>query len=504
MQRTAIPALMFCTFSVAATAWCFQPSEINASAFDTWLKVDVAFIITDPERKAFTQLGTDDEREQFIEQFWLRRDPTPGTVENEFKEEHYRRLDYANQRFASGFPGWKTDRGMIYIKYGPPDEIESHPSGGTYQRPIEQGGGQTSTYPFEQWRYRHLDGIGDNIVVEFVDQTMSGEYRLTIDPGDKDALRYLPGSQPQNQIPNTASRLGRNEFDSLEQVASLNKPPAAKFKDLEAAVTASVRYNALPIRVQTDFIPVTPGSTSSLITIQVDRDGLLFQEHDGAAHAVVNIYGRVSTLAQRVVQIFEDSMQVDGAPNSPGVLDGSTIYQKVLQMAPGRYRLSVAVKDAVGGGISNYEAAIDVPGLDEARLWASSLILGDILERVPAKSIGSGLFVIGDTRVRPRVGAIFGTGERLGIYQQLYNFSRDPETHKIDGSVEYRIEERATGKIALQYTEHIQGPASQIAVEKLLPLRSLNPGSYRLTINVTDHIPGQSVTSIANFTVRGD
>ncbi len=112
-----------------------------------WLNEDVAYIITDEERAAFKRLQTDEEREQFIEQFWLRRDPTPDTVENEFKEEHYRRIAYANEHYASGIPGWKTDRGRIYITYGPPDEIESHPSGGTYERPPEEGGGETSTYP---------------------------------------------------------------------------------------------------------------------------------------------------------------------------------------------------------------------------------------------------------------------------------------------------------------------------------------------------------------------
>src|SRR5271163_1073587 len=153
-----------------------------------WLNEEVVYIITDEEKKAFKAFSTDEEREQFIEQFWLRRDPTPDTEENEFREEHYRRIAYANERFASGIPGWKTDRGRIYIEYGPADEIESHPSGGTYERPYEEGGGSTSTFPFEKWRYRYIEGIGTNIILEFVDTTMSGEYRLTMDPSEKDAL----------------------------------------------------------------------------------------------------------------------------------------------------------------------------------------------------------------------------------------------------------------------------------------------------------------------------
>ena len=144
-----------------------------------WLQEDVAYIITDEERAAFKRLQNDEEREQFIENFWLRRDPTPDTVENEFKEEHYRRIQYANDHFASGIPGWKADRGRIYIVYGPPDERDEHPSGGTYQRPPEEGGGETTTYPFEDWRYRYIEGIGNDIQIEFVDPTMTGEYRMT-------------------------------------------------------------------------------------------------------------------------------------------------------------------------------------------------------------------------------------------------------------------------------------------------------------------------------------
>src|SRR5215470_4686065 len=160
--------------------------------YKKWLNEDVAYIITDEERQAWKRLATDDERQQFIEQFWLRRDPTPDTEENEFKEEHYRRIAYANERFASGIPGWKTDRGRIYITFGPPDEIESHPSGGTYERPFEEGGGTTSTFPFQQWRYRYIEGVGTNVELEFVDPSGTGEYHLTRDPGEKDALAHVP------------------------------------------------------------------------------------------------------------------------------------------------------------------------------------------------------------------------------------------------------------------------------------------------------------------------
>jgi GWxTD domain-containing protein len=167
-----------------------------SNPYKKWLNEDVAYIITNEERAAYKSLASDAQHEAFIEDFWLKRDPTPGTQENEFKDEHYRRIAYANEHFASTIPGWKTDRGRIYITFGPPDEIEDHSKGGTYQRPPSEGGGETTVFPFQQWRYKHIDGVGDNIIVEFVDPTYTGEYRMTVDPAEKDALRYVALNSP--------------------------------------------------------------------------------------------------------------------------------------------------------------------------------------------------------------------------------------------------------------------------------------------------------------------
>jgi len=165
-----------------------------SKVYKKWLSEDVVYIISDEERDAFKRLSNDEERDNFIEQFWLRRDPTPDTVENEFKEEHYERIAYANEHFPAGVPGWKTDRGKMYIMYGKPDEIEAHPSGGIYDRPQDEGGGSTSTFPFETWRYRYLEDIGQEVIIEFVDTCMCGEYHMTLDRGEKDALLHVPGA----------------------------------------------------------------------------------------------------------------------------------------------------------------------------------------------------------------------------------------------------------------------------------------------------------------------
>ncbi len=494
--------------------------------YKKWLNEDVVYIITDEERTAFKRLNTDEEREQFIEQFWLRRDPTPDTEENEFKEEHYRRIAYTNEHYASGIPGWKTDRGRIYITYGPPDEIDSHPSGGSYERPMEEGGGETSTYPFEDWRYRYIEGIGNDVNIEFVDPTMTGEYRMTMDPTEKDALLYVPGAgltmYEQMGLTNKTARFQRtdgthlgtgnmplpasmDEFERLERFAKLQKPPAVKFKDLEAAVSSHITFNILPLKVQADFIKVTNSTVLTNITIQFENKDLQFQLKDTVQRAAVNVYARITTMSRRPVTWFEETVSRDCPPPMlPELLKKSSIYQKQLPLAPGTYRLNVVAKDIVGGNMNNYEMALTVPHFDDERLASSTLILADLIEKVPTRSIGTGQFVVGDSKVRPRLNDTFRQDEKLGIYLQVYNFGPDEKTQKANGTIQYEVVKNGSNEKIFDFTEEVAkmpGSAQQVTIEKLLPLQTLKPGQYTLKMRVTDKNRNQTLTPSATFTV---
>src|ERR1700721_2227496 len=190
-----------------------------SKTYKKWLNEDVVWIISDEERAAFKQLSNDEERDNFIEAFWQRRDPTPDTEENEYKEEHYRRIAYSNEPFAAGVPGWKTDRGRMYIVYGKGDEVDSNPPGGPTERPMEEGGGETSTFPFEDWRYRYLEGIGQEVIIEFVDTCMCGDYHMTIDRSEKDALKHTPGAgQTLYEQMGMAKQADRFSGGGLEQL----------------------------------------------------------------------------------------------------------------------------------------------------------------------------------------------------------------------------------------------------------------------------------------------
>jgi len=504
--------------------------------YKKWLEEDVVWIITDEERAAFKQLSNDEERDNFIEAFWQRRDPTPDTEENEYKEEHYQRIAYANEHFAAGVPGWKTDRGRIYIMYGKPDEIDSHPSGGTYERPIDEGGGETSTFPFEDWRYRYIEGIGQEIIIEFVDTCMCGEYHMTLDRSEKDALLYTPnagltlweqmgmstkasrftngGLERLGQGPDSSSLQGK-EFDRLEQYAKLQAAPPVKFKDLEEIVNSKVILNPMPFDVRWDFVKVTGDTVLVPITIQMKNRDVTFVNKDGVQRGTVNIFARLTTLTGKVVQTFEDTVQVDvPAELLPRTAENASVYPKAVPLRPGRYKLNIAVKDVNGDRKGVWSRSIIVPDYSDDKLATSSLIVADQMEPVPTKEIGTGKFVIGTTKVRPRVAPADGSkpalfkrdkDPKLNFWMQVYNLTVDEKTHKPSATFEYDIINMATNKPVVQKvesTETMGNVGEQVTLQKTIAAANLQPGVYKIEIKVNDNVSKQSVDPSAMFAVE--
>ena len=495
------------------------------NSFKTWLNEDVTYIISPEERTAFLQLETNEEREQFIEQFWLRRSSNPDMPDNDFKEEHYRRIAYAIEHYASGIPGWKTDRGRIYIIWGAPDEIESHPTGGTYDRPMEEGGGSTTTYPWERWRYRYLEGIQENVELEFVDPSGSGEYHLTMDPSEKDALLMVPGagltmmesmglaSKTDRFTRSDGTHLGTslggtpaslNEFTRLELYAKVQRPPEVKYKDLEALVTSRMVRDQVKFNYRTDFLKVTNDTVLVPVTVQVPNNQLQFKNKDGVYTAQLNIFGRVSTLTNRVVQTFEDSVTRD-YPESlyKQSMKLSSVYQKSLPLRPGLYRLDLVIKDVDSGNVGAVNTRLAVPRYEDEKLEASSLILADQIEHVPAKQIGTGQFVLGSSKVRPRLDADFTTADKLGIYLQIYNLKGDEKTHKSNANFVYTVKKGDQQVMQFKETSaDMKQTGDQVTIERLLPLATLTPGKYTLEVNATDLLSNVTISRSAEFSVK--
>ncbi|MGI4828473.1 MAG: GWxTD domain-containing protein [Janthinobacterium lividum] len=499
-----------------------------------WLSEDVRWIITDEEAHAFKNLSNEEERQQFIELFWQRRNPNPDSPENEFRDEHYARIAYTNEHFAAGKPGWMTDRGHIYIAFGKPDSIDSHPSGGNYERPMEEGGGSTSTFPFETWHYRYLAGVGDNIDIEFVDTCMCGDYHATIDRSEKDALKHTPGAgqtlyesmgkaKQADRMSGGLEQLGpgpmsssqqSKQFDRLDTFAKLMAPPKVKFADLDEFLSSEKILSGPPFLfdVRTDYVKLTNDTVLVPVTLQLRNGDITYKTKDGDANGVVNILGRVSNINHRIVQTFEDTVKVETPAD---LLDrtktNSSVYWKALPLAPGRYKLEIAIKDVNNPEhVGTWKRSVDVPKFDDDRLGHSSLILADQMERVPSKDVGTGNFVIGNTKLRPRVSStistpvVFHRGQNLNFWMQVYNLGIG-DNKRNDATIEYQVLDLAANKQILESQEtaaKLNPNADQLTLEKTMPLGSLQPGRYQVVIKINDVVSKQQIAESAPFVIE--
>ena len=504
--------------------------------YKTWLDQDVVWIISDEERQAFKHLTNDEERDQFIENFWLRRNPDPDSPENEYKDEHYARIAYANEHFQAGKPGWMTDRGHIYIAYGKPDDIDSHPSGGEYQRPMDEGGGTTSTFPFEIWHYRYIEGIGDNIDLEFVDSCQCNDYHYTIDRSEKDALKMVPGAgltqdeesgqsskekrfsqgglEQLGSGPGTAQNQSK-QFDRLALEAKIMAPPPIKFHDMEEFMVSSKILTGPPFLfdVRSDYVKVTNDTVIVPITLQIKNSDITFNTKDGVSIGRVNILGRVSNMVHKPIQTFEKTVEVS-VPTEllPDKRKGSSVDWYALPLRPGMYKLDIVIKDVNNPDhIGRYTRAIVVPKFDDDTLGHSSLILADQMYRVPSKEIGAGEFVIGDTHVRPRVSSgpsvpvAFSRAQSLNFWMQVYNLGIDEKSKQNDATIEYQITDLSNNKAVLdahESTAKVILNADQLTLEKTVPLASLQPGQYEVSIKVNDAISKQQTVETQKFSVN--
>ncbi len=490
-------------------------------AYKDWLDKDVTYIISDEEKKAFKKLATDDEREQFIGEFWRRRDPDPDTDENEFKEEYYERIAYANEHFASGIPGWKTDRGRIWIMYGKPHERETHPMGGNYNRPSYEGGGNTSTYPFEIWFYRYLPGVGSGIEIEFVDPTGSGEYRIARNPNEKDALLHIPGAgltlSEQLGLSNKGDRIAGfgspgnpqytreqdSPFSRLQMLADLSRAPQIKFNDLASAVsTGVIEDNPLNFDVRVDFFRQSDERVITALTIQTDNKDLVFQDSGGLQQARINIFGRITSVAGRRAGTFEDPVITTATlAELNDAKDRKSAYQKAVPLAPGTYKVDVIVRDVASGATGVQHIGFTVPKYDPQKLSTSTLVLAAKLESlVDQPAVGQ--FVIGQTKVIPNVSGVYRRGQPVGVYMQVYNAGIDQTTLRPSVDAEYVLSK--DGKELGKQTEDWRGlsdSGQRLTLARLIDTRGLTPGDYELAIRLRDRVSGQTLAPAAKFSV---
>ena len=490
-------------------------------AYKDWLEKDVAYIITDEERKAFKKLETDDERERFIEEFWRRRDPDPDTEENEYREEYYERIAYANEHFASGIPGWKTDRGRIYITWGKPDEVESHPSGGSYEREASEGGGSTTTYPFERWFYRYLPGVGSGIEIEFVDPTGSGEYRIARNPDEKDALLNVPGAgltlAEEMGLASKADRIANvggigspnytreqdSPFSRLQVLTDLQRPPQIKYNELASAVnTPVIEDNPLNFDLRVDFFRQSDDRVITAFTIQTDNQNLVFKDSGGLQQAQLNIFARITHVSGKRAGIFEDPVITRATPEElRDAKERKSAYQKAVALTPGHYKVDVIVRDVESGATGVRHQGFEVPKYDSTKLSTSTLVLATKLEGLGDQP-AVGMFTIGNVKVIPNVSGTFHRGAPVGVYMQIYNAGIDQTTLRPSVDVDYAL--MKDGKELGKQAEDWRGNSDagqRLTLARLIDSRALSPGDYALEVRVKDRVSGQALVQTAKFSI---
>jgi GWxTD domain-containing protein len=514
----------------AATKKSKQSGDL-ADHYKKWLNEDVVYIISDDEKSTFKALMNDEERENFVEQFWARRNPDPRSYDNTFKEEHYRRIAYANEHFASGIPGWRTDRGRIYIMFGKPDELESHPTGGQYNRPYNEGGGSTSTYPFEKWWYRHIEGVGDDIEIEFVDKSLSNEYRMAMNPEEKDALINVPNAgltlaeemgmsnkedrayfnpgayNSTNSIESSYMRAQDMPFARMERYFKLQKPPQIKFEDLKGIVTTHVIYNTLPYDFRIDYIKLSAERILVPITIEVSNKELEFKKQLDFNQASVNVYGEIKSLTGRTMWEFEDVISVEYMDQyfEHGKNKHSE-YQHIVALPPGqRFKLNLVLKDVNSKSAGTVEMGINVPKFEEGALQTSSIILSQSIAPSPTNSDQFEKYVIGDMKILPNVRSEYMPGQNLLAYMQIYNMGVDQSSQKPSLDITFAI--KKDGKVV----EEVKGAAAnseqffygqRVVLVGKIPMKATEPGKYTLDIKVQDNISNRTVTTSTDFKVK--
>ena len=510
-----------------STPYAQRHEEVLDEYFRKWLNQDVVYIITSEERAIFEKLSTPEEKENFIEQFWNRRDPDRRTTAfNEFKEEHYRRIAYANENFKSGIDGWKMDRGRIYILYGAPTSKESFPTGGLYQRPMTEGGGVTSTYAREVWHYNYVPYIGSGIELEFVDPTGSGEYRLALREDEKDALLYVPGAgNTLLEDLGGVTRAGRlrsslamrplglkgdpranpvaNPFLKLQRYMNLSRPPVIRFEDLKIIVDVNVHYNSLPFHFRYDVFRYSAETVLCPITIAISNKELSYQVTvaGNTQRATVHVYARVQNLVRRIVYEYEDVIHTDVLKPNP---QGRVLYQKLIPISPGRYKINLVLKDANSDRIGTLETLLVIPG-EEKKLSSSTLMLAERITAASDEEMLSDPFVTtGRLKIYPNVQDRFGLNDPIGVYLEVYNFQVDQSSSSPDVDVVYEIRDVQREEILKSgniTSNSLAFLGDRIIIARVWRDLGLPSGEYAMRLKIKDLISEESIEPEAIFVV---
>jgi GWxTD domain-containing protein len=495
-----------------------------------WLEEDVVYIITGEERDVFRNLRADDERDRFIEQFWYRRDPDPATSFNEFKEEHYRRIQYANERFTAGVAGWRTDRGRVYIKFGPPDDIQDYPAGSTYVRANHEGGGTTLVNPFQVWRYNWIEGVGTNVEIEFVDPHGGNLYRFARDLQEKDALLFLPLGHTRAElmlggdkterivtrqlgdvdegmdgISGYAMRSADAPMERLIRQGAIEAAPAFDFTDLKKVVTTRVQFSNLGFQSDYSVFRVDGRRALVPVSVWVSDSELTFERLDsGVQRATVEVYGAVTSLGNHILQEFSEMLVRD--KEGEVVAGGKSVAHKSLLLEPGRYKLSIVVRDVNSGKIGTADNSVVVPSAADT-LSCSSLLLADGIALASGGETSGSLILGGKYRLLPKAERIVRRPRDLMFYLEFYGAARDQSTDRTYLHLDMRILRDgkpwpSSDEVVEQSSVSAELVGDRVVLAGKVPSTLLEPGLYRLEVFGRDEVNGAESVAGVDFQVE--
>jgi GWxTD domain-containing protein len=532
-----------------------KPDEITAQ-YKKWVDEEVLYIISDNEREVFKSLRTDEEREGFIRTFWRRRDPTPETPVNEFREEHYRRLEWASKRYFEGKAGWRTDRGRVYIMFGPPDFFETNPGGG--RGFLFDPSGPTAEFPSEVWTYRYIPGLKERIGridFIFVNTYNSGSYELTTNPALANALRNV--SLPARDVGYRETRdeaypgekdrdMMVNPLEQLALLAELSKSRGEVLEEMERSerlrrlrgvVDANESLAALPFVDQESFLKGPENIVSIPLSIEVAGKDVQFQESGDRYRGLLNFYIEVKDLNQTVCQISDRlEMNLKEETYRRRMADAYQ-YKHRLELKPGEYFFHLVVWDELSSNVGYKDKRITVPAFPADGLCLSDVILAKSVQvvEVPKESVvveskdipalqaleKSNLkvpdkleitrrqgdpFTFGNLMIGPNPSAVYKPDEELVFFYQVYHPVYDPALNTAGLLIEHQIWKGDRMIATIDGPQEARIPAEQkssfVNSGARYTLSGFEPGQYTLRVMVKDLVSGQAIEKRLDFIVK--
>lgn len=504
---------------LSPTSWIASQGKYEnlteEEAARVWLEEIVPYIITKEERAAFKSLTTSEERVAFINRFWERRDPDPETPEQEAKLEHYRRLAFVNKFFGAGRPGWKTDRGRIYILLGPPDEIDSDPMG----RWAHQ-------YPTEVWIYRDPPHplLPPNMEIAFVDTRLTGDYELSfnllkdadatrrtemlMDEGFLDAMARAEVRAMNLGRPGTLRSLADGlspELERLSELALVSQIPKRDLQPLSEEVTARVTFDTGPLEAerQIEFYRASDGYICIPVNLNLPYRDFTYLERQQYYESRFDVLGRILDTDKQVVNEFSRE-EFFAVPKGEleGYKEQSLLYQLILYAPPGSYELQLVVRDNHSNSIRTAESELQVPDFGESLALSSVVLADQIVELDPPPPSGKkDPFTYGEHKVLPNATRTFKVRGSLHLRFEVYNLALDQEgKNSVELSYVFRREGRLYRKAPTTYP--FPTDQRERTVISTIPLKDFIPGSYTITITVTDQIAGKTTTTELPFHVQ--